>query len=147
MVEQTPEAGIPLEHPVSVRVGFLRNEEYRWFLAHPTMPAIPVDSRASDHTGDEGVLHDVEELVEFQWHPEHDPGTGRKPYGTSELVVDTIPAAGEPLAMGQAIIVRVRDEPAPAPAPPSETDVDVHVDTDDDDDFNVPGWLCPTRFC
>lgn len=31
----------------------------------------------------------------------------------------------------------------------SDAEFQVYIDgyDDDDDDFNVPGWLCPTRFC
>lgn len=73
---------------------------------------------------------------------------------TGNLFVRTIPSTGASLRPGQFITIVVRPQPqdhpelyAPPPAPSDEDDdYYVYLD-DDDDDFNVPGWLCPTRFC
>lgn len=64
----------------------------------------------------------------------------------------TIPPAGKKLRPGRAIIVLYRPEPEPEreaypPGGVYDNDFYVYVDDDDDDDWNVPGWLCPTRFC
>lgn len=69
------------------------------------------------------------------------------------LTVGQIPAPGTALRRGQLPVVTIVDAPRPeAPALPGSLggswagDGRVYVD-DGDDDFNIPGWLCPTRFC
>jgi hypothetical protein len=46
---------------------------------------------------------------------------------------------------------KAQEKPDPPPAPPPGTssggDTAIRVGGGGDDDFNVPGWLCPTRFC
>lgn len=71
-----------------------------------------------------------------------------------DLFVGTIPAVGEPLRPGQAIVVLYRptrkSQPEVYPEIEQETPppfVPIPDGDDDDDDFNFPGWLCPTRFC
>lgn len=69
-----------------------------------------------------------------------------------EQFVGTVPRAGARLRPGQSIVVMVRPDPESWPkvyglADPYAVDWNAYVDTDDDDDWNVPGWLCPTRFC
>lgn len=66
----------------------------------------------------------------------------------------TIPRPGQKLRPGQQVIVLFRPDPEiypevyGLPDPADNYDWDVYVDTDDDDDDgNIPGWLCPTRFC
>lgn len=72
----------------------------------------------------------------------------------ADLFVGTIPRVGAPLRPGRMIVILVRPRPEapPLPAGPDgdSGDSDIYIyppDDDDDDDFNVPGWLCPTRFC
>jgi hypothetical protein len=76
-----------------------------------------------------------------------------KEAGEWEQFVTTSPRPGQRLRPGQAIVVLVRPRPDSYPEvyglpDPYEMDWDVYVDSDDDDDDgNIPGWLCPTRFC
>lgn len=71
---------------------------------------------------------------------------------TDAPLIGSVPAMGAPLRMGQLLAVTVGDEP--------ETEYSSgggsgdpggygygYGSGGDDDDFNVPGWLCPTRFC
>ncbi|WP_182524450.1 DUF2510 domain-containing protein [Nocardioides dongkuii] len=60
------------------------------------------------------------------------------------------PVAGTRLRVGQLFVYYVLDEDkewAREQAQVQDDDFDVYIDGDDDDDVNVPGWLCPTRFC
>ena len=73
--------------------------------------------------------------------------------GASEfdLTAGSLPTGTEPVRLGRVLTVVVRSEEPELPSLGGSEgsiggDADVYVD-DDDDDFNVPGWLCPTRFC
>lgn len=66
------------------------------------------------------------------------------------LSVGTLPRHGSRLRLGRVMTVTVRDkpeEPAPASGSGDWPDLPGGSYGDDDDDFNVPGWICPTRFC
>lgn len=78
-----------------------------------------------------------------------------RPADTYDFFARTLQAPKAKLRFGQILTVLLRP-----PAPDDldrDGDVDrddqelrdiyVYVDGDDDDDFNVPGWMCPTRFC
>ena len=64
-----------------------------------------------------------------------------------------VPKAGEELRPGQLMVVYVVEKPKPKPKPTSDAPIeipdvpDVPDYNDDDVNVNVPGWLCPTRFC
>lgn len=61
------------------------------------------------------------------------------------LAVGSIPAAKQKVRPGRLIVVTVRNRPA-SPSNGGGTSRP-RGEGNDDDDFNVPGWLCPTRFC
>ena len=65
------------------------------------------------------------------------------------LTVGTLPRHGKRLRLGRVMTLTVRDKPEePAPGAGSGDFPGLPGGYyDDDDDFNVPGWLCPTRFC
>ena len=72
-------------------------------------------------------------------------------------LVETVPSAGEPVDIltGITLVGRWEFKPYPEPEPPTPGTTSGGGDGNsysysgggDDDDFNVPGWLCPTRFC
>lgn len=67
-------------------------------------------------------------------------------YGT--LALSSLPPPGTRLRTGQLLTLLVVEKPEPPPEPYSTDNDDYYYyDDDGDDDFNVPGWLCPTRFC
>ncbi|MGQ7297915.1 hypothetical protein [Quadrisphaera sp. KR29] len=74
-------------------------------------------------------------------------------YGS--LVVRSLPSEAQEVRLGRMLVLTVKDKPDPVYEESGEggsagsLDVDGSVggSFDDDDDFNVPGWLCPTRFC
>ena len=72
--------------------------------------------------------------------------------GGRVLAVGQVPKAGAELRPGQLMVVYVVEKPKPKPKPTSDAPIEIPdvpdvPDYNDDDDFNVPGWLCPTRFC
>ncbi|MFI7160475.1 hypothetical protein [Micromonospora chalcea] len=163
---------VPPDETISLHV--LRAEEAAWFAAHPTMPRLPKGIAAGSTTKDDGPLAGLQQLVLFRYakgmaqkgaltavdrpcspysnEPPEEVATraGLKvSHSGSSIVVGSIPAAGQPVRPGQFIVLLVRDQeqrPTPKgsssgrpPLPPRSGN--------DDDDFNIPGWLCPTRFC
>jgi len=69
------------------------------------------------------------------------------------LTVGSLPEEGAPLRVGRLLTVTVRIAPIEsAPAAPGGTSSSGGGSvsgsySNGDDDVNVPGWLCPTRFC
>ncbi|GEM_PF-2546178 len=168
----------------------VRNEEWAWLQANPTMPALPTGVTSAVVVGPGGPMEGVADLVEwvyasdvgvagtakaatvveplyglmgedprFETPEESAAYQGVEMYGgpsDQEIVVGQWPPAGAEVRIGQRFVISVR--PVPEPEPHAESgitsgdvtiDGDVYYDDDDDDDddFNVPGWLCPTRWC
>lgn len=73
------------------------------------------------------------------------------------VLVTTLPAPGGQVRPGQLLTLVVKNVPPLKPVQASEGTSggggaaplggSVSGSHDDDDDFNIPGWLCPTRFC
>ncbi|MFC4071947.1 PASTA domain-containing protein [Actinoplanes subglobosus] len=176
VIATVPGAGEPVPDGVPVMLNVLRNEEAAWFAEHQAMPKLPAgkDSMTVETGG--GILEPVQELVLFRYAPGKAPkdattviaghgdeyGSGKEPESEkkqranlksassySTKIVGSIPAAGKPLRAGQFIVVTVKDAPKGSQSEGGGTG-DIpnlpNID-DDDDDVNVPGWLCPTRFC
>ncbi|WP_446210127.1 hypothetical protein [Micromonospora sp. IBSANI012] len=68
-------------------------------------------------------------------------------YEYSSLVVGSVPPAGQDLRIGRMIVVTVKDKPPTRTRYGDDGGRLPTVPRDGDDDVNVPGWLCPTRFC
>lgn len=173
VVATDPDVGQPLYGGESVTLYLLKNEEAAWFAKHPTMPKLTVGQDVTRAV--ELHLKPVWELLEFRYAkgaaPSYaSPARERAPEGgrgladepTSERTAragladaaqhglvagtGTIPRAGKRLRPGQLLVVLVKDEPA-SPADGGNAPYIPVPNRDDDDDVNVPGWLCPTRFC
>ncbi|MFI7280734.1 hypothetical protein ACIBOV_10755 [Micromonospora chersina] len=72
---------------------------------------------------------------------------GLKQAYSISIVAGTIPAAGQLVRPGRLIVVLVRDEEQrPTGSDGGNLPVPPRPDNDDDD-VDIPGWLCPTRFC
>ncbi|GAA2735248.1 hypothetical protein GCM10009867_17120 [Pedococcus aerophilus] len=172
VVATWPEAGEPLPAGVDVTLYLLKNGEAAWFAKHQTMPKLTV-GQSADKAVDR-FLAPVAELLEYRYpkgaepkyaspaweraatsgrgladEPESERNARAGLAGASQfgLVAKSrsIPRPGKHLRPGQLLVVLVRDVPSP---PSSGGDVPyVPVPDHDDDDVNVPGWLCPTRFC
>ncbi|MGY2001727.1 hypothetical protein [Blastococcus sp. SYSU DS1024] len=115
--------------------------EYRYAPGHepeyasapPSGIARPVDGLADDPS--------VEPAAERE---ERDALATASSYST--LTVGSLPATGTALRVGRLLTVTVREKPSE----PASGGNDVSVNpgySGGDDDVNVPGWLCPTRFC
>ena len=90
----------------------------------------------------------MEPAEEFQARTALPPAWGTY----TDLTVSSLPAAGAPVSAGRLITLTVREAPIETvPASPGQTSSpggsSVSGSYSDDDDVNVPGWLCPTRFC
>lgn len=96
----------------TVSVWYLRNEEATWFSEHPTMPKLRAGKDTSSLTDEGGVLDGMDELIEYRWARGHKPkdAFGAESYGL-DLVVSSIPAAGEPIEVGQLLVVTERGAP------------------------------------
>lgn len=169
VIDTSPQPGKPLNGDATLFV--LRNEEAAWFAANPTMPKL----KAGQET-DKLALEPIGELLLHRYAKGKAPadattatpghgdeyGSGDEPaaekkaraglktasiYGTR--VVGSIPAAGRPLRPGQFIVVTVKDGPKSDSSSSGGGSSRPNVPNvgDDDDDVNIPGWLCPTRFC
>jgi len=115
-------------------------------------PGEPGDG--ASHPPDD-VIEPIEGLVDS---PSTEPAAERRErtalapaYGSyAKLTVGSLPAAAAPVRAGRLITLTVRDAPTePVPAPPDDTSTGGVGGgySDGDDDVNIPGWLCPTRFC
>ncbi|MFF5077496.1 PASTA domain-containing protein [Actinoplanes sp. NPDC000266] len=166
VVETEPAKGQPLRSGQQVRLYVLKNEEAAWFAKHPTMPKIKPGTEGSDLIGQGEPLDGIWELVEYRYPKGKAPKDARDPhenlkgweppaekaaraglkeaYSSFGLVVGTIPAAGQKVRPGRLIVVTLRDKPLDDSPGGSGSIPDYN---NGDDDFNVPGWLCPTRFC
>ena len=181
VVTTRPAAGEQWTDGMPVHLFVLRNAEWSWFQAHPTMSAVPPDVEASDLTDDGQLLAGMRELVEYRYAPGQEPDYAGQPSGsrpaepvegladdpsvepaaerderdrlvrasTWTLTVGSLPTEGTALRVGRILIITVRDKPtAPVEPAPGGGGVTVNPNySDGDDDVNVPGWLCPTRFC
>jgi hypothetical protein len=175
-----PAAGQAWTDGMEVYLFVLRNDEWAWFQAHPTMPALPVDVAADDLTQDGQLFAGMRELLEYRYAPGHEPQYASQPYSrtppepvtgladdpsiepaaereerdalfqafSGALTVGSLPPEGTALRVGRLLTLTVRDQPPEPVQPVPESDVYVNPNySDGDDDVNVPGWLCPTRFC
>jgi hypothetical protein len=176
VVATEPAAGTQAPKGRKVTLFVLKNSEAAWFTAHPVMPQLSQGNPTDTLTSNGGQLFGISELVEVRYANGAAPADARDPDETAgrmnwrgvepaeetraraglkqalnfgTVVVGSIPAAGLAVRTGRLIVVTVKDAPhEPAPTPESG---DVYIppmpNGDDDDDVNVPGWLCPTRFC
>jgi hypothetical protein len=74
---------------------------------------------------------------QLKYASEYEPGI---------VVVNSIPRAGKPVRKGRVLVVTVRAVPSGASSSSGGSGYVVPYHSDDDDG-NIPGWLCPTRFC
>ncbi|MFG3604503.1 PASTA domain-containing protein [Micromonospora chersina] len=174
VVGTNPPAGTIVPPDETISLLALKKDEAAWFAAHPKMPQLRKGTLVRDLTNDDGPLAGLRELVMFRYAkglaPQHALTAVDRPcsqysneppeevaaraglkqsYSISSIVVGSIPPAGQPVRPGRFIVVLVRDEEqrqgktgsdgGSLPVPPRPHD--------DDDDVNIPGWLCPTRFC
>lgn len=156
VVETTPAAGQPVEPGRKVELFLLKNSEAAWFAEHPVMPKLKAGTDALDLTDSGQPLDGISELVELRYTKRATPADAGPPdeetglvRAYTGLVVGSLPAPGRKLSTGQLIIVTVKEKPAvPAAGGTSSNKPKPRSNSEDgDDDFNVPGWLCPTRFC
>ncbi|MFE9694465.1 hypothetical protein [Micromonospora sp. NPDC005806] len=168
-----PPAGTITPSGRSVSLQVLKSAEAAWFAAHPKMPKLPKRPTARNLTDDGGPLAGLQELVLLRYAkrmaPQHaltadEPSCSKYRIEPSEevaardglkqaysisIVAGSIPAAGQPVRRGRLIVVLVRDEEQrqrPTGSDGGNLPVPPRPDNDDDD-VNIPGWLCPTRFC
>jgi hypothetical protein len=174
VVTTEPAAGAQVSAGSGVTLFVLKTGEAQWFAAHPTMPKLPKGSPVSELTDHGGPLEGMYELVELRYTRRSAPADARPAdetpgrmdwrgtepatekraraglkeapeYGT--LVVGSIPIAGRGVRTGRLIVVTVKPAPKDR-VPNSGSGGGVYIPLpDDDDDFNVPGRLCPTRWC
>ncbi|MFC5926365.1 hypothetical protein [Micromonospora vulcania] len=172
VVAMEPPAGTPVARGSEVTVLVLKNEEAAWFAAHPKMPRLPKGMPAGSLSSNNGVLAGMSELVLYRYAKGQAPKSATEPndkytidgwepaeetraraglkmaYESGSVVVDGIPAAGQVLRPGRLIVVTVKDAPKISGQGNSGGRLpSVPRNNDGDDDVNVPGWLCPTRFC
>ncbi len=158
VVVTRPAAGEAWTEGMTLQLFVLRAEEYEWFSAHPTMPAIPKHAATDDLTGHDGVLSGMSELIEYRYAPGLEPEFSYVPHGSPSrifegfgddpsvepyserrerdglaqateygtLTVDSLPAVGSALRVGQLLVVTVRDEPRRAITPTANS-AEAHV--------------------
>jgi len=155
----------------------LHEDEVSWLTAHSTMPktrhGAPLD-KVTNKLGAMGRLTTVRvrdrrisparlarysplasadslDLRADRTGPEYDEQDG-----TYTLRLDrTVPAAGKPVSLNKGITLIAYWSWTPSDddgdgVPDAEDDVDNYSyggSGGGDDDDNIPGWLCPTRFC
>ena len=82
---------------------------------------------------------------------EYQARTALPPAWSTGLTVSSLPEAQATVRAGRLITLTVRQEPIQTvPASPGGSSSSGSVSgsySHSDDDVNVPGWLCPTRFC
>lgn len=169
----SPASGTRVPPGTRVTVWYLRTSEHDWFTRHTTMPRLPVGADTADV--EDRQLAPVTDLIVYRWARGRAPDHARKPglldepeggvaphvetakeraarrglkvsWG-NDLVHGQWPRPRGRLRPGQLLLVTEREQVYhPGPSDGSYSVPDVYVD-DDDDDGNVPGWLCPTRFC
>ncbi len=173
VVATDPAVGQPLAAGTSVTLYLLKNEEAAWFAEHPRMPKLTIGQDTTKVV--QRHLKPVRELLEFRYAkgaaPNHSsPAHERTPKAGRGLAdepaaeraaragladageygvvagVGSIPRASKVLRPGQLLVVLVKDVPV-SPGGGGDVPYVPIPDGDDDDDVNVPGWLCPTRFC
>lgn len=123
--------------------------DYRF--APGELTSSPADRRLEPVRLSEGVVDNpaVEPAEEREAQAALDPGYGHS--GT--LTVGSLPGEGISLRTGRLISLIIRNKPLePVPAAPEGTSSTGGTSVSgsyshSDDDVNVPGWLCPTRFC
>lgn len=175
VVDTFPAVGKPIPAGIKATLYLLRNEEAAWFAEHQKMPRLPAGKKAETLGADGGILEPVRELVLIRYAPGRAPkdatdaieghgdeyGSGTEPEGERKTraklksassfettVVGSVPAAGKPLRPGQFIVVTVKDGPKNSSSGGDSGSVpDLPNTGDDDDDVDIPGWVCPTRFC
>lgn len=171
VVATEPPAGAPVAPGSEVTVLVLKNEEAGWFAAHPKMPRLSKGKPADTLLRPNGVLAGMRELVLFRYAKGQAPKYATEPadeylidgwepaeetnarhglkmaHEFSSVVVGSIPSAGQPLRVGRLIVVTVKAVPSRQYGDDGGNLPPVPRNDDGDDDFNVPGWLCPTRFC
>jgi hypothetical protein len=152
----------------------LRTEEAAWLKAHPKMPKLKAGRATDALTDPGGLLEGMSELVEYRWAkgrapeyasalpsdvdergaPSAEPASevaarkGLKDSYGLDLVSGQVPGAGSTIRPGRLLVVLEKEAPSESTSGGGGGSVYVPVpDGDDDDDVNVPGWLCPTRFC
>ncbi|WP_187399463.1 PASTA domain-containing protein [Micromonospora sp. AP08] len=171
VVATEPPAGSPVAPGSEVTVLVLKNEEAVWFTAHPKMPSLSKGKPADTLVQPKGALAGMSELVLFRyakgqapkyasdpvdkylidgWEPAEETKARaglKQAYEFSSVTVGSIPSAGQSLRVGRLIVVTVKQAPRTSRPYGNDGGQLPSRPHNDDDDFNVPGWLCPTRFC
>jgi hypothetical protein len=168
-----PYAPAHVDHEThTITTAMLLEDEKHWLARHRTMPKIPVYYDVFDVpesieamerlttvrvlNGRKGVQDFRADITGFDvdfsepgWMSDEDGGDGM----AHLRLVRTSPAAGEPVGLHGITMVIVWEWTA------WDNDQDGVINAQDstpygsfsysggDDDFNIPGWLCPTRFC
>ncbi|RKR90282.1 uncharacterized protein DUF4236 [Micromonospora pisi] len=167
VVGTLPAAGTSIGPGLKIEMFLLKNSEAAWFAQHPVMPKIKAGADALDLTGEGEPLDGMSELVELRYAKNKTPKDARDPNENFDgwepaeektaraglkqaytgLVVGSVPTAERKLRTGQLIIVTVKDGPDSPSSGGSDSVPSLPDNNDGDDDVNVPGRLCPTRFC
>ena len=102
--------------------------------------------------------HHLDSYDSMEWVENHAEATEPKHNVADGMyflrLVRTLPAAGKPLQQTKGITVVMRwvwvpndDDGDGIPNAQDTYDNNSYSYSGGDDDFNVPAWLCPTRFC
>jgi hypothetical protein len=85
IVSTYPAAGAKTKKFKLVYAWALQKNEYDWFKAHPTMPAIPKDATTASLLATGGMFRDVSALVQLRYQP------GQAPSGAKSSTTDKGP--------------------------------------------------------
>ncbi|WP_406045527.1 hypothetical protein OG799_14265 [Micromonospora sp. NBC_00898] len=173
VVATDPPVGTAVPPKTQVTLFALKESEVFWFSAHPVMPPLPKNAPTDSLLEGNGLLAGVRELVLVRYAKGKAPAgakaavdarvvKGSEPaqevkaraglkvaHPSDSVVVSSIPSAAQPVRQGRLIVVTVKDmERTTSSGGNGDGNLPyIPGNDDDDDDFNVPGWLCPTRFC
>jgi hypothetical protein len=88
VVTTRPAAGQSWDDGTDLHLFVLRNAEWAWFQAHPTMPSVPVDAVVSDLTEPGQLFEEVSELMEYRYAPGQAPEHSSPAYSTPDRPID-----------------------------------------------------------
>jgi len=90
VVTSRPAAGQPLVDGTELHLFVLREAEWTWFAANPTMPAVPADVSVDELAGAGQVLDGMSELVEYRYAPGQGPGRASPTTSLSDRPVEGV---------------------------------------------------------